>query len=211
MKSCSIFFFLLLLTGCSTSFGRFFQAKVPAPILKQEAQVEAERRSADLLAHNILTPPELRFVAIDLSNSLGKPHNPIVVPSAASLPAAATLSTKELDAGIVKAQEQVVDLNKNLTRYAGKEIEDTGVNLLGPGTITILLVLAVLGVIFPPVFTVLSIMYRRLKQTTSTIIDQIDVAAKAPETQEAVSTLKVELSKKMDMAHKKVVSSLQKL
>ena len=202
---------LLVLPGCSTSFGRFFQAKVPAPVVKQESQVEAERRSADLIARTIETPVELKPIAAALSQSLGAPKTQIKALVLADLPAAYATATKELHAGQVAQQQQLIELNKKLALYAGKEIEGTGISLLGPGTATIVIGLIILGVVFPPAFTIMGIMYRRLKQTTSMIVDQIDVAAKAPETQEAVASLKVELSKKMDLAHKKVVSSLQKL
>lgn len=202
---------LLVLPGCSTSFGRFFQAKVPTPITKPAETIEAERRSADLIARTIETPVELKPIAYALSQSLGTPKVQIKALTVADLPAAFTTASRELQAGQLSQQQQIVELNKKLAKYAGKEIEDTGISLLGPGMATIVVAMITLGVVFPPAFTIMGIMYRRLKQTTSMIVDQIDVAAKAPETQQAVSALKVELSKKMDMAHKKVVSSLQKL
>ena len=99
---------LLVLPGCSTSFGRFFQTKVPTPIVKQEAQMEAERRSADFIARTIETPVELKPIAEALSQSLGAPKVQIKSLTLADLPAAYLTASRELHAGQVAQQQQII-------------------------------------------------------------------------------------------------------
>lgn len=200
-------FLLLSFCGCSTL--KVFQSKVPAPILKQEKQLEAERSAADLIARRVKEPPELIFVAQSLSQSLGQPKHPIA--DSQPLAVAAAKVDTDLRKGIVELQTQLTSTNTKLTALQGKEIEGTGISLLGSGVGMGVIGLIVLGVIFPPAFTIMGIMYRRLKQTASMVVQQIDVAAKDPETADAVAKLKTELKGAMDVSHKKVVSSLQKL
>lgn len=202
-------FLLLALCGCSTF--RVFQSKVPIPVEKREPQLEAERSAADLIARRIETPVELIPVANSLSRSLGAPKLSLADMPKLTPIAAANIANADLRKGILDLQDQLRTTNTKLAALQGKEIEGTGFSLLGPGVGTIVIGLIVLGVIFPPAFTIMGIMYRRLKQTTGMIVEQIDSASKAPETQEAVAALKTELAKKMDLSHKKVVSSLQKL
>lgn len=188
---------LLVLPGCSSSFGRFFQAKVPTPIVKQEPQLEAERRSADLIARTVETPPELKPVAIALSQSLGTPKNPIKAEVPSDIPQASIVAVKDLHDNQLALQKQIFDLNKQLIKYQGKEIEGTGLNLLGPGIITLLIILAILGIMFPPIATLLLFAYRRLKTAASLVVQGVEEAASAPETQAAVSSIKARISKKM--------------
>ena len=201
--------FCFVLTGCVGT--RFFQTKVPEPIHKTPQQTEAERQAADLLARKIQTPVELKPVAESLSNSLGKPKYSLADISNFDIGDASAKANADLLIGIGTMQKQLDTLNAKLTSLQGKEIEGTGFSILGPGMATIVIGLIVLGVVFPPAFTIMGILYRRLKQTSSMIVDQIDQAAKDPETAAAVKVMKGELSQKMDMVHKKVVSNLQKL
>ena len=203
-----LFFSLLVLSGCSTSFGRFFQTKVPTPIVKQEAQMEAERRSADFIARTIETPVELKPIAEALSQSLGAPKVQIKSLTLADLPAAYLTASRELHAGQVAQQQQIAELNKQLAKYQGKEIEGTGVNLLGPGIITILVILAVLGVMFPPIASLLFFSLRRVKAAASTVVQGLEEAAQSPETQALVTSIKSRISKKMG-DHKMNTASLK--
>lgn len=201
--------FCLFSTGCTAM--RLFQSKVPAPIVKNDKQIEAERQGADLLARKILTPVELIPVAASLSASLGKPLFSLADQSNFIIEKASSHANEDLLAGIVIQQKQLATLNTKLTVLQGKSVDDTGISILGPGMVTIIIGLIILGVVFPPAFTLVGIAYRRLKQTSSMIVDQIDAAAKEPETAAAVAAIKDELKGKMDLVHKKVVSNLQKL
>lgn len=198
----------LLLVGCTAA--RIFQDKVPAPVVKQEPQAEAERVAADLIAQKIETPIELKPVAASLSVSLGKPKRSLADVKSFDLPAASKRADGDLQAGIVQMQEQLRQLNLKLVKLQGKEIEGTGVSLLGPGMTTVVIGLIALGVIFPPAFTIMGIMYRRLKGTAAMIVEQVDETAKDPELKPAIAKLKSNLNGLMDSANKRVVHSLQK-
>ena len=123
---------------------------------------------AEALARKIETPEALQPVATALSASLGPPAAQIPAATAAELPAAANTATADLRAGMVEMQRQLAQLNKKLTTYQGKDIEGTGFSVLGPGVTTLVLVLIVLAVIFPPVFALLAFAYRRLQASQST-------------------------------------------
>lgn len=209
MRSAVLSLCLVLLTGCS--LGRVFQTKVPEPVSKSPQQTEAERSAADLIARKLETPVELKPVATNLSASLGAPKYSLADVSNFNIGSASAHANQNLLDGMLRMQRQLDALNKKLTTLQGKDIEGTGISLLGPGMATIVIGLIVLGVVFPPAFTLMGIAYRRLKQTSSIIVDQIDEAAKAPETADAMKKFKVAVGTKMDLAHKKVVSDLQKL
>jgi hypothetical protein len=187
---------LLLLTGCFGG-GRIFQKEVPKPVVKLAPQVEAERRSADLIARYIKTPEELKPVATALSTSLGTPYEPIEVDRLADLPKAASVSTTELTAAVISMQKQIAALNKTLTKYQGKEIEGTGFSYLGPGMTAIVIGLIVLAVACPPALALMGFAYRRLKATAKIVVNEMEEAANAPETQEAVGAVKKRISKAM--------------
>lgn len=208
MKRLALVFSFFLLSGCSS--WRVFEAKVPAPVVKQEVQVEAEKAAAELIARKIEKPEELKPVAVSLSASLGLPKKSLVDVRAFDLPVAAEKANDGLQAGILNMQKQLEALNVKLTKLQGKEIEGTGFSLLGPGMSAIVIGLIVLGVVFPPAFTLMGIAYRRLKSTASLVVEQIDETAKEAGNSEAIKTLKSKLNAQMDVAHKQVIHSLQK-
>ena len=212
----SIVALTLFLTACSWQPLRVFQAKVPEPLAKAPAQIEAERRGADLIARKIEQPEELKPVAVALAASLGAPAEPIEAATAAELPKVAATATAELQAGMVKMQRQIEQLNRILAKYQGKEIEGTGFSLLGPGATVIIVGLIVLAVAFPPVLTLLVFAYRRLKATAGIVVNQLEDAANAPETREAVAIIKAKVRQRMaespvnTQALKSVVLDLKK-
>lgn len=205
MKAWVLVFFLL--SACTP--WRAFQSKVPEPVSKLAEQVEAERQGADLIARKLEQPVELKPVAVSLSASLGAPKKSLVDTKAFDMPAAAQHANLDLQSGIVQMQRQLDQLNFKLVKLQGKEVEGTGFSLLGPGMTVVVLGLIVLGVVFPPAFTIMGILYRRMKQTAGMIVAQIDETSKAPETVEAVKQIKAGLDKKMDEAHKLVVRNLK--
>jgi len=200
---------LFALTGCTPL--RLFQTSVPAPITKPSAQIESERQAADLIAQKIETPVELRPVAVSLSASLGAPAHSLLDVKTFSLPAASHAADANLRDGIVQMQAQLAQLNTRLSKLQGKDVEGTGISILGPSTVLIIGGIVVLGVVFPPAFTVLLMLFRRLKATASTIVNNIDDAAKEPASAAAISSLKTRLSADMDQVHKRIVKSLQKV
>lgn len=199
---------VLLLTGCTAP--RFFQSTVPPPVAKPAPQIEAERAAADLLARKLAQPPELIPVAVSLSASLGAPKQSLVDVKSFDLPQAAQHANTDLQAGIVQMQKQLDTLNARLAKLQGKEVEGTGFSVLGPGMATIVIGLIVLGVIFPPAFTLMGFAYRRMKQTAGMIVEQIDATSKAPETVAAIKDIKAKLKDTMGVANKRIVHALQK-
>ena len=190
----------ILLVSCSLSPLRVFQAKVPPPIVKPPEQVEKERRAADLLARKIETPKELIPVAGALSESLGKPEKPIVADTPAQLIKAADTSTEELRASLVLMQHQLADLNKKLMTYQGKEIEGTGLSLLGPGMTVVVIGLIALAVLCPPALTLMIFAFKRLKAAAGIVVNEVEAASKDPTTQAAVAQIKENISEAM-VAH----------
>lgn len=202
------FVLLFGLSGCTAL--RVFQTKVPEPVVKAPVQVEAERQAADLIAKKIETPVELKPVAVSLSSSLGLPKVPVIDTPTFNLPAAATHASADLASGIQQNQRQLDALNRKLTTLQGKDIEGTGISVLGPTTLLVVAAIVTLGIIFPPAFTFLFFAYRRLRQTTKLVVDQIDEASNAPETVPVIKQIKSRLDGLMDTAHKKVIHDLQK-
>jgi hypothetical protein len=180
----------LLLVGCSLAPLRVFQAKVPDPIVKTEGQQEADRRAADLLARKLETPVALKPVAVGLSASLGAPKKSLQADTPAELERAADQSLLELRAGMLKLQQQIESQNKFLAKYAGKEIEGTGLSLLGPGMTALVIGLIVLAVACPPVMTLMFFAFRRLKAAASIVVNEVEAAAQSPETKQAVEAIK---------------------
>lgn len=195
---------LLLCTGCSGF--RVLQSKVPAPLLKAPEQVEAERAAADLIAREIQAPVELKPVAGKLSFSLGAPLKPFTMPTIAQNANAANAG---LDKALVGMQLRLDVLNRRLADLQGKAIEGTGFSLLGPGMGLVVIGLIVLGVLFPPAFTILFFIFKRLRAAAQTVVSTLD-EQQDPEVVAALATVKSQLSVKMDRAHKKVIHSLQK-
>lgn len=214
MKTLPLILVLFLLSGC---FGmpRLFQKKVPAPLEKPPAQVENERRAADLIARAIESPVELIPVAQGLSSSLGKPVKPLHFETIKDLPKAASISTAELQLSLSAMQKQLDQLNRNLTKYQGMEIEGTGFSLAGPGMVTIAIILIVLAVACPPALTLMAFAYQRMKAAASIVVTEIENASQAPETKAAVAEIKQKIQTAMvkhptqTTALKQVVTNLK--
>lgn len=209
-RPAAVLFFALALAWPACSPPRIFQATVPPPILKPEAQVESERVAADLIARKIEAPVELKPVAVSLASSLGAPVKSLVDVKIFDLPAAAHTADADLRAGMVAMQKELRDVNIRLAKLQGKPIEGTGLNLLGPSTVLIVGGLIALGVAFPPAFTVMAFLYRRMRATAGHIVTAIDDVGKDPATAETLDKLKTSLSARMDRAHRNVVHGLQK-
>lgn len=148
--------FLILLSsvfisGCQLPQWRVFQKKVPQPIVKPASVVELERQSADFIARNLLEPPELKPVAVKLSQSLGAPKEPILDTPVEAESQFEKAWNKEL----LKTQAQIAELNKELQELNGKKVEDTGLNVFGPSMGLLVIGGIALLVAFPPLATIL--------------------------------------------------------
>jgi len=191
-----------LLLGCTAP--RFFQSKVPAPIVKTDDQFESERQGADLIAKTIETPVELKPVASSLSTSLGAPKKSLFVGGASfNMPVAAAHANSDLQSGILQMQHQLDVLNGKLTRLQGKDIEGTGFSILGPSTVVIIGGLIALGVFFPPAFTIIFFILRRTKAAAGIVVNEIEKAAQAPETKAAIAIVKNKILQTMQAAPQK--------
>lgn len=182
--------------GCGLP-SRIFTAKVPPPVQKLPAQVEGERRAADLLAHGIQKPESLKPVAQGLSDSLGKPEKPLPSATPEQVDTSAAQSLEALNAGMLKLQKQLDAQNKFLAKYAGKEIEGTGFSLLGPGMVTLVIILIVVAVACPPALTLMFFAFKRLKAAAGIVVNQMEEAGKSPEAAEAVAGIKAKIAQEM--------------
>jgi hypothetical protein len=211
-KALYLLFLLLcaLITACTLPQYRVGQKAVPPPVAKPPEQIEAERQSADLLAKGIQEPKSLVPVAEALSDSLGKPQKPLVEnnPTREQVDTAALEAVKRLEATMAKLQKQIEAQNKFLTKYAGTKLEGTGFDLMGPGMAALVIALIVLGVACPPVMTIMFFIARRVKAAAGIIVNEMEEAAKAPETKDAVAKIKSKVAEKMQK-HKQPTTALK--
>lgn len=187
---------VLLFAACGSST-RLFQSKVPEPVRKPAAQLEGERQAADLLAKGIEKPQSLVPVAEGLSNSLGKPQKPLPSDTPAQVDTSALKVVASMEANLVKMQKQLDVLNLKLTQFQGKPIEGTGFDFAGPGMMVVIVGLIVLAVACPPVMTLMFFAFRRLKAAASIVVNEMESAAAAPETAEAVKAIKAKVETAM--------------
>lgn len=193
-----------LLTGCSSFLPqwRVFQAKVPEPIVKNEAKMEVDRQVADYIARTVENPPELKPLAMSLSESLGHPKKPIKVEDGAEERLQASLNKALLD-----TQRQREELNQTLTKTEGKKIEGTGVNVFGFAVSGTVLILIALCVMFPPVAGIIWFIIQRaygaLSRTTKGIGSFMEAHPDGGE------QLKAFLSKTHDSADKNIIKKIK--
>lgn len=190
--------------GCQFPQWRVGQAKVPEPMDRPKAQVEAERQAADLVARTIKEPEEMIPVAQKLSESLGAPQKQI---DATDLNKARDEALALLLRGMLRQQKQLDELNTKLAKYQGKEIEGTGFNLFGPSMSLVVISLIALGVICPPAATLMFFLLRKTRDALKTTITNVEKFSEAEP--EAAAKLKDLQSKAMDSVHKKLVRKLK--
>lgn len=197
----------LCLSGCASLMPqwRLFQKKVPAPIVKPAAQIETERRTADYIARTVQTPPQLKPMAADLSESLGRPEKPI--PADTTADEAETRMRAEWQKALLKSQEQLAQLNAMLAAQEGKKIEGTGFNIFGFSVGFAGLALIALCVMFPPLATILWAVFKRVSGAlTSTATGISNFIRDNPD---AGEKLKAALAKTQDAAHKQIISKIK--
>jgi hypothetical protein len=201
----------LALPGCALMpEWRVFQKKVPASMgEKPPAQVEGEKQGAAFI-RAVATPPvadpakavaAIYPVATALSASLGEPVKPVTVADQDAI-------INSLRAGLAAKDAQLDKWRQFGRKYAGAELEGTGIDVAGPTGLLILAAI-VAACIFVPGFgylalRVVPLLWRALRQTA------VGIESFAKENVEAGATLKTDfLARKMDNAPKKLVKNLK--
>lgn len=195
----------LLATGCNMPQWRVFQTKIdPKVTEKSTATVEAERRSAALIADLSATPTsnpagriaEIHAVAVPLSASLGEPLKRATVFEAPAVIAAS-------QAGIRDAQRKADQWKAFARKYADQPIEGTGFNLAGPAGLLALVGVIAACIAFPALgyllLRVVPLLWGFFKSATAGVAEFVEANPEAGE------RLKANLSRKMDLAHKRMV------
>jgi len=195
---------LLLCTACQAPQWRVGQAKVPEPLFRPVVQVEAERAAARLLAETITSPPEMLPVAQALSASLGQPADPVIEKT---LLKAQIEALSSLRAGIVEAQEELVDHNAALAKFQGKKVEGTGVNLFGFAVSLPVLGLVALCILCPGAIGVL---FWLLRQTRGALVSTVQGIQNFKTSNPQIAQDIVEkLDRAQDEAHKTLVRKIK--
>lgn len=194
---------VLLFAGCSLPSLRVFQKKVPADTGPSATVVEAQRRSAALIVDLSATPSadpvariaEIHAVAVPLSTSLGEPLKRATVFEAPAVIAASRAS-------VLEAQAKADKWREFSRKYAGKPLEDTGIDLAGPTGILALIAVIAACVAFPPLawalLRLIPVLWGALKRSASFVES---IAERAPE---LVSEMKSALPQKEDAVRKVV-------
>lgn len=195
----------LALAGCALPQWRVFQKRIdPKLAEKPAAQVEAERqgarfivdKSASLGVDPAAQIAGIHAVAVPLAASLGEPARPVA-------PADQAAVIEALRKGLRAEQAKAEQWREFARKYAGRPLEDTGINLAGPaGFVGLMLVIAAC-VLVPGLpyllLRVVPVLWGGLRQAARGI-EQI--AEKAPS---AVAELKEELAKRSTPAKRTAV------
>ena len=191
---CLLILISLMSVGCSM---RIFQAQVPSAVFKSEDHFESERISAEFLART-LPSSETKEVAVSLSSSLGVPKDSKNNPSEIS---------ENLNSEIIKFQTNQKTLNDKLIKYSGKEIEETGIDISKPFSITTIVLLIIAVVAFPSLISILFYLLKQSRSAIKAISEGIEnFSASTPE---GALKLKECLSSSMDRKHKQIVNKVK--
>ena len=197
--------------GCQLPQWRIFQKKVdPKMAETPAAQVEGQKRAAAYIVKRTEPPVaapamavvDVHHVAVGLSASLGEPEKPVTLEDKDAVIAS-------LRKGL-QAKEAQLDAWKKFARtYAGKPLEDTGINLAGPAGL-----LALAGVVAACVFVpgfgyvlvrLVPVLWGMVRRMASGIES---FAAEVPGAGEVLKNQY--LSRKMDSIDKKIVVQRKK-
>jgi hypothetical protein len=202
----AVFLFLCAsLGGCAMAQWRVFQTKVDPKLAQTPPEaVEAQREGAAFIKQKSATlesnpqhqMQQIHAVATGLSASLGEPKRAVTA-------ADYERTIAELRAGQLAAQERADKWRAFATKYAGKPLEDTGINLAGPAGLLGLVAIAAACVAFPGfgylLLRVVPLLWGFFTRT-SAAIDEFAAGHK-----DAGDALKIHLSRRMDEAHKALV------
>jgi len=203
MKRTLAFILILALSGCTLPSWRVFQAKVPE-VKQSTEQREAEKRAIAVI-DEVTSPPvadtakaveTVHAISAPLRASVGEPEKPVTRNDADKI-------IGELRRGIKDRDEKIEAWKKWAKKYSGKELEETGINLAGPAGLAALVGIIALCVVFPAfgyvLLRALPLLWGFFRRTTSAI-SEFTLA-----NPDAGEKLKVQLSRRMDDAHKKLV------
>lgn len=200
-----VVFLILAFCNCSLPNWRVFQKTVDSRDgQKPVVQVQGERRAAAYIVART-TPPvpdpavavvDVQSVAQGLSASLGQPDVPVTLEDKDQVIAA-------LRAGNMAKDKQLDKWKEFARKYAGKPLEDTGINLAGPAGILGLVGIMAACVACPAIgyalLRVIPLLWGFFRATTSAIGEF------TRERPDAGSELATKLRGKMDQAHKSLV------
>lgn len=204
---------VLLTAACQLPQWRVFQAKIDPKLAEKPAtQVEAERRAAKFIEQKsaALEPDAakqvaaIHSVAVPLSSSLGEPAKSVAptLEDQSSVIAA-------LRQGVLAEQKKAEQWRAFARKYAGKELEDTGVNLAGPAGLLALASIVAACIACPAfgyiVLRLLPVLWGFFTRTTAAVDEFTQSHSEAGE------KLKQTLSRRMDEAHKALVRRRRKV
>jgi hypothetical protein len=184
---------VLLCSGCSWNV---FQARVPSAVVKTQSHLESERIAGDFLARNV--NEQNKQVATSLSHSLGLPIE--------SSNDAENIS-ENLNEEISENRKNQNQLNETLNKYAGKEIEGTGIDIGKGLSITSIVLLMIAIVAFPSIISILFFLLRQSRSALSAIVSGVETFKQSDK--EHGKELKTILSASMDKQHKKLIQKLK--
>lgn len=202
-----------LSAGCALPDWRVFQAKVDAKAAeKPKAQVEGEKRAAAYLVARttppVVDPPaavaDAHQVASGLAASLGPPAEPVT----ASVDDRDSVIAS-LRAGLEAKEKQIDQWRAFARKYAGKPLEDTGINLAGPAGVLALAGVVAACIAVPglgwALLRIIPVLFGMVKRMTAGIESY---ARDMPEEGERLKA--AYLGRKMDTLDKRVVKAAKK-
>jgi len=190
-----------LLVGCSLPELRIFQKKVPVDPGPSTQSVEAQRTAAALIVDLSAQPTAdpvgriaaIHSVAVPLSASLGEPLKRATV---FDLPKVIV----DTQATVREAQARADKWREFSRKYAGKPLEDTGVNLAGPAGLLGLIGVVAACIAFPTLgwalLRLIPVLWGALKRSAS-FVESI-----AERTPELVAEMKADLPQTEDAIRK---------
>jgi hypothetical protein len=98
-------------------------------------------------------------------------------------------------------------LNETLNKYAGKEIEGTGIDIGKGLSITSIVLLMIAIVAFPSIISILFFLLRQSRSALSAIVSGVETFKQSDK--EHGKELKTILSASMDKQHKKLIQKLK--
>ena len=209
MKKASLFALLpFLFLGCIMPEARVFQKKVPVEQASPEI-LEGQRQGAEYIEQKSASPgadpvktiEEIHAVAAPLSASLGEPAKKITVDDREVVIAS-------LKKALLAEQKRADDWEKFSQKYAGTQLEGTGIDLATPGVFLGVGTLIALFIFVPGTLSVALFVMSRLRLTLQQTVKSVEEFA--AENPEAAVSLKARQSSNLDRAEKALVAQVKK-
>ena len=197
-----------LFLGCIMPEARVFQKKVPVEQASPEI-LEGQRQGAEYIEQKSASPgadpvktiEEIHAVAAPLSASLGEPAKKITVDDSEVVIAS-------LKKALLAEQKRADDWEKFSQKYAGTQLEGTGIDLATPGVFLGIGTLIALFIFVPGTLSVALFVMRRLRLTLQQTVKSVEEFA--AENPEAAVSLKARQSSNLDRAEKALVAQVKK-